>query len=164
MFIRNVKTSANLLGHWYDSIPNLIKACMPTKIYGNLYSINILADIINMVRHIYAMKLDTSKTRAMTSTTPFRTIQSKSATQPSFHLASAPFPGFLNGDFYRYYDNNRFNTEDLGPINHTLQEAEVGVAIPIINKATSIEVIIDIKVEGDFLQIEAISDPEVVED
>ena len=47
-------------------------------------------------------------------------------------------------------------TEDLDPINHTLPEAEVGVAIPIIIKASSIEVIIDIKVEVDFIQIEAI--------
>ena len=50
-------------------------------------------------------------------------------------------------------------TEDLYPINHTLPEAEVGVTIQIIIKASSIEVLIDIKVEVDFIQ-----DPEVVED
>ena len=53
---------------------------------------------------------------------------------------------------------------DLDPINHTLPDAEVWVAIPIIIKASSIEVKLDIKVEVDFIQIEAISDPEVVED
>ena len=46
--------------------------------------------------------------------------------------------------------------EYLNPINHTLPEAEVGVAIPIIIKASSIDVTIDIKVEVDFIQIEAI--------
>ena len=53
-------------------------------------------------------------------------------------------------------------TEDLDPINHTFSEA--GVAIPITVKASSIDVIIDIKVEVDFIQIDAILDPEVVED
>ena len=38
------------------------------------------------------------------------------------------------------------------------------MAILIIIKASSIGVIIDIKVEVDFIQIEEISDPEVVED
>ena len=55
-------------------------------------------------------------------------------------------------------------TEDLDPINHILPEAEVGVAIPVIIKATSTEVIIDIKVEVDFIQKEEILDPEVIED
>ena len=55
-------------------------------------------------------------------------------------------------------------TEYLDLINHTLQKAEVGVAIPKVIKASSIEVIIDIKVKVDFIQIEAMSDSEVVED
>ena len=38
------------------------------------------------------------------------------------------------------------------------------MTIPIIIKASSLEVIIDVKVEIDFIQIEAISDPEVVGD
>ena len=52
-----------------------------------------------MVKDIYTMKLDTSKTRAMTSTISFSTMQSKLAAQPSFNIASAPFPGFPNDDF-----------------------------------------------------------------
>ena len=55
-------------------------------------------------------------------------------------------------------------TEDLDPINHTLPEAEVVVAIPIIIKTSSIEVLMDIRVEIDSIQIEAISYPKVVED
>ena len=68
-FIRDVKATANQLGHRNESIPNLIKACMPTEIYGTLYSITDSADLIKMVKDIYAMKPDTSKTTAMTSTT-----------------------------------------------------------------------------------------------
>ena len=44
-------------------------------------------------------------------------------------------------------------TEDLDSINHTLPEAEVGVAISIIIQTSSVEVITDIKVEADFIQI-----------
>ena len=75
---------------------------MPTEMYGTLYSITNLADPIKMVKDIYAMKLDTSKTMAMTSTTPFSTTHSKIRTQPSFNLGSASFPGFPNDHFYRY--------------------------------------------------------------
>ena len=107
MFIRDVKLTANQLGHGNDSILNWIKACIPTEIYGTLYSITDLEDLIKMVKDIYAMKPDTSKTTTMTSTTPSSTMQSKIATQSSFNLVSASFPGFPNDDFYRYYDNNR---------------------------------------------------------
>ena len=34
MFIRDVKVTVDHLGHGNDSIPNLIKADMPTEIYG----------------------------------------------------------------------------------------------------------------------------------
>ena len=61
MFIRDVKATANHLGHGNNSIINLIKACMSTEIYGALYSITDLADLIKMVKDIYAMKPDTSK-------------------------------------------------------------------------------------------------------
>ena len=114
-FIRDMKVTANQLGHRNDSIHKLIKAYMPTEIYGTIYSITDLAHLIEMVKDIYTMKPDTSKTTAMTSTTPISTIQSKIATCPSFNLASAPFPGFSNDNFYRYYDNNRFNNRRSRP-------------------------------------------------
>ena len=60
MFIRDVKATANKLGYGNDSILNLIKACMPTEIYGTFYSITDLADLIKMVKDIYAMKQDHS--------------------------------------------------------------------------------------------------------
>ena len=47
---------------------------MPTEIYGTLYSITNLADLIKMVKDIYAMKSDTNKTTDMTSTTTFSTM------------------------------------------------------------------------------------------
>ena len=75
-FIRELKATANQLGHGNGSILKLIKAYMPTAIYGTLYSITDLADLIKMVKDIFAMKPDTSKTTAMTSTTPFSTKES----------------------------------------------------------------------------------------
>ena len=52
IFIRDVKATANQLGHGNDSILNLIKVCMPTEIYGTLYSITDLGDLIKMVRYL----------------------------------------------------------------------------------------------------------------
>ena len=98
-FNSDVKATANQLGHWNDSILNLIKACMPTEIYGILYSMTYLAYLMKMIKDIYAMKPDNCKTTAMTSTTHSTTMQSKIATQPSFNLASAPFPRFPNDIF-----------------------------------------------------------------
>ena len=114
-FIRDVKATGNQVGHRNDSILNLIKACMPTEIYGILYSITDLADQIKLVKDIYAMKPDTCKTTAMTSMTTFSTMQSKFATQLSFNLASAHIPGFPNDGFYRYYDNKRFSNRRSRP-------------------------------------------------
>ena len=75
MYIRDVKVTANQLGHGNDSKLKLIKTCMSTEIYGTLYSITDLADLIKMVKDIYAMTPDTSKTTAMTSTIPFIIMQ-----------------------------------------------------------------------------------------
>ena len=107
------------------------------------------------------MKPNTNKTTATTSTTLFSTMQSKIATQPTFNLASAPFAKFPNDNFIDIMTTMGSITEDLDPMNYTLPEAEVGVAII---KASSIEVIIEIKIEVYFIQIEAISDTDVVED
>ena len=54
-FIRDVKVTANQLGHGNDSVLNLMKACMPIEIYGTLYSITNLADLIKMIKDIYAI-------------------------------------------------------------------------------------------------------------
>ena len=69
---------------------------MPMEMYGILYSITDLADQNKMVKDIYAMKSDTTETTAMTSTAPFSTMQTKTASQLTFILASAPFPRFHN--------------------------------------------------------------------
>ena len=76
MFSRDVKVTANQLGHGNDSLLNLIKACMPTEIYGTLYSITNLADLFKIVKDIYTIKPDTSTTSA----TPFSAMQSKIST------------------------------------------------------------------------------------
>ena len=132
---------------------------MPTEIHGTLYSITDLADLIKMVKDFYGMKPDTSKTTTLTSTTPFCTMQSKITTQPSFNLASALFLNSPVMTFIHFMTTVGSITKDLDPINHTLPEAEVGVAIPMTIRARFIEVLIDIKVEVDFIQ-----DPEMVED
>ena len=90
-------------------------------------------------------------------------MQSKITTQPLFNLASAAFPEFPNDDFIDIMTAIGSITEDLDLINHALPEAEVGVAIAIIIETCSIKVIIDMKVEVNFIQIQSISDPKVVE-
>ena len=53
MFIIDVKVTANQLGHGNDSILNLIKACMPTEIYGTLYSITDSSDLSKIIKDVY---------------------------------------------------------------------------------------------------------------
>ena len=91
-------------------------------------------------------------------------MQSKIATQHSFNLASAPLPGFPNDNFYRYYDNNRLNNRRSRPYKpYITRGRDRGGYTKNYqgmfhrgNKRSQDRV--------NFIQIEAISDPEVMKD
>ena len=55
-YIRGVKEAAKWLGHRNDVIVNLLKAMMPTELYGTLYGHNNLPLLCTMLKDIYAKK------------------------------------------------------------------------------------------------------------
>ena len=55
-YIRDVKEAAHQLNYNDDAVLHLIKAIMPSEIYGTLYNQNDLNMVITMVKDIYAKK------------------------------------------------------------------------------------------------------------
>ena len=67
-YIRDVKEAAKQLGHGDDAVINLLKATMPTELYGTLYGHNNLPQLCTMLKDIYAHKLQAAA--SSTTTTP----------------------------------------------------------------------------------------------
>ena len=55
-YIRDVREAAKQLGHGDDAVLNLLKATMPTGLYGTLYGHNNLYVVMTMLKDIYAKK------------------------------------------------------------------------------------------------------------
>ena len=83
-YIRYVKEAAKQLGHSDDAMVNLLKATMPTELYGTLYGHNNLPLLCTMLKDIYAKKPQ-SIAATPTTTTP-------SATAPFTHLRTVRTP------------------------------------------------------------------------
>ena len=55
-YIRDVREAAKQLGHGDDAVLNLLKATMPTELYGTLYGHDNLCAVMTMLKDIYAKK------------------------------------------------------------------------------------------------------------
>ena len=55
-YIRDVREAAKQLGHGDDTVLNLLKATMPTELYGTLYGHDNLYVVMTMLKDIYARK------------------------------------------------------------------------------------------------------------
>ena len=55
-YIQNVCEASKLLGHGDNVVLNLLKATMPTELYGTLYGHGNLYVIMTMLKDIYAKK------------------------------------------------------------------------------------------------------------
>ena len=55
-YIRDVCEAAKQLGHSDDAVLNLLKATMPTELYGTLYGHDNLYVVMTMLKDIYAKK------------------------------------------------------------------------------------------------------------
>ena len=55
-YIRDVREAAKQLGHGDDAVLNLLKATMPTELYGTLYSHDNLYTVMTMLKDIYVKK------------------------------------------------------------------------------------------------------------
>ena len=68
-YIRDVKEAVKQLGHGGDAVVNLLKATIPTELYGTLYGHNNLPLLCTMLKDIYAKKPQPAATSS-TVTTP----------------------------------------------------------------------------------------------
>ena len=55
-YIRDVREAAKQLGHEDSAVLNLLKATMPTELYGTLYGHDNLYTVMTMLKDIYAKK------------------------------------------------------------------------------------------------------------
>ena len=83
-YIRDVKEAAKQLGHGDDAVVNLLKATMPTELYGTLYGHNNLPLLCTMLKDIYAKKPQAATTVSTTTTpgatAPFTLIRTPTRT------------------------------------------------------------------------------------
>ena len=77
VYIRDVKEAAHQLNYNDDAVLHLIKATMPSEIYGTLYNQNDLNTVITMVKDIYAKKPEPANPTATTggAAAPFTLIK-----------------------------------------------------------------------------------------
>ena len=85
-YIRDVREAAKQLGHGDDAVLNLLKATMPTELYGTLYGHDNLYTVMTMLKDIYAKKpqnMAAAATRAAQgATAPFTHIRSPTRGAP----------------------------------------------------------------------------------
>ena len=85
-YIRDVREAAKQLGHGDDAVPNLLKATMPTELYGTLYGHDNLYVVMTMLKGIYAktpQNMEAVATRAAQgATAPFIYIHSPTRGAP----------------------------------------------------------------------------------
>ena len=85
-YIRDVKEAAKQLGHGDGAVLNLLKATMPTELYGTLYGHNNLCDVTTMLKDIYAKKPQNNAAAAagaaQGATAPFTHIRSPTGGAP----------------------------------------------------------------------------------
>ena len=85
-YIRDVKEAAKQLGHGDGAVLNLLKATMPTELYGTLYGHNNLAEVTTMLKDIYARKpqnnVAAATGAAQGATAPFTHIRSPTGGAP----------------------------------------------------------------------------------
>ena len=79
-YIRDVREAAKQLGHGDDAVLNLLKATMPTELYGTLYSHDNLYTVMTMLKDIYAKKPQNNVATA--------TGVAQGATGPFTHICS----------------------------------------------------------------------------
>ena len=87
-YIRDVKEAAHQLNYNDEAILHLIKATMPSEIYGTLYNQYNLNTVITMVKDIYAKKPEAANPPAATggATAPFTLIKAPNGTNKRVHF------------------------------------------------------------------------------
>ena len=86
--IRDVKEAAHQLNYSNDAILHLIKATMPSEIYGTLYNQNDLNTVITMVKDIYVKKPEPANPPAIArgAAAPFTLIKAPNGSSKRVHF------------------------------------------------------------------------------
>ena len=87
-YIKDVKEAAHQLNYNDDAVLHLIKATMPSEIYGTLYNQNDLNTVITMVKDIYAKKPEPANppTTAAGAAAPFTLIKAPNGNSKRVHF------------------------------------------------------------------------------
>ena len=87
-YIRDVKEAAHQLNYNDEAILHLIKATMPSEIYGTLYNQHDLNTVITMVKDIYARKPETANPPQASggATAPFTLIKAPNGANKRIHF------------------------------------------------------------------------------
>ena len=87
-YIRDVKEAAHQLNYNDDAVLHLIKATMPSEIYGTLYNQHDLNMVVTIVKDIYAKKpeLANPPTAAGGAAAPFTLIKAPNGSSKRIHF------------------------------------------------------------------------------
>ena len=87
-YIRDVKEAAHQLNYNDEAVLHLIKATMPSEIYGTLYNQHDLNTVITMVKDIYAKKPEPANPPATTGgvAAPFTPIKAPNGSSKRVHF------------------------------------------------------------------------------
>ena len=87
-YIRDVKEAAHQLNYNDDAVFHLIKATMPSEIYGTLYNQNDLNMVVTMVKDIYAKKPEPANPPATAggAAAPFTLIKAPNGSSKRVHF------------------------------------------------------------------------------
>ena len=87
-YIRDMKEAAHQLNYSDEAVLHLIKATMPSEIYGTLYNQHDLNTVITMVKDIYAKKPEPANPPTTTggATAPFTLIKAPNGSSKRVHF------------------------------------------------------------------------------
>ena len=87
-YIRDIKEAAHQLNYNNEAVLHLIKATMPSEIYGTLYNQHDLNTVITMVKDIYAKKPESANPPTVTgeATAPFTLIKAPNGNSKKIHF------------------------------------------------------------------------------
>ena len=87
-YIRDVKEAAHQLNYNDEAVLHLVKATMPSEIYGTLYNQHDLNTVITMVKDIYAKKPEPANPPTTTggAAAPFTLIKAPNGSSKRVHF------------------------------------------------------------------------------
>ena len=90
-FIRNVKECARCIGQNNEGVLNMIKSCMPPEVYRLLYKQDDLAEMIDMLKDMFAKNPTAARATKVGLIPPFSSVESSRPQQSSQQRKTPPY-------------------------------------------------------------------------